>query len=709
MSSTTLNNQTEAPMSSPQPPVAKKIRKETKIHGEVLHDDFGWLREKTNPEVAQYLEAENAYTEAVLAPTKPLQDRLYKEMLSHIKETDESVPYKDGGHYYYVRTEEGKQYPIFCRRRADANGAYAHSDPEQIVIDQNELAKGEKFMQLGAFAPSDDGNWVAYSTDNTGFRQYTLQFKDLRTGELSAESIPKTGSVDWANDNKTVFYSVEDEAKRQYRVYRHVVGEDPANDKLIYEETDDRFDLGVGKSRSRKFLMMESASHTTSEVRYLLADDPTGEWKLVAARIADQEYYADHHGDRWYIRTNRSGRNFELASAPLDKPGRENWTVEVPHRPDVMIEAVDPFADFIVLVERKNGLRDLRIHDFRKGTTFTEDEPRVAFPEQMYTVTPMHNQEWNTYKLRYGYESPITPKSVYDYDVNTGTSALLKQTEVPGGFDRDNYQLERIWISARDGVQVPVTVFYGKTVRKDGTAPLYQYAYGSYGYPLPVSFSSNRLAMLDRGVVIALAHIRGGGDLGKPWHDQGRMMNKLNTFNDFIDVTEYLNKEKYCDPTRIAIEGGSAGGLLIGAVVNLRPELYKAVISKVPFVDVMNTMLDASLPLTVPEYEEWGNPNEREAFNYMRAYSPFDNLEAKQYPNMLVKTSFNDSQVMYWEPAKYVAKLRTLKPKDDLNLLLLHTNMAAGHGGASGRYDYLHEIALDYAFLLTQLGVEKAQ
>jgi oligopeptidase B len=709
MSSTILNSQTEASMSKPQPPIAKKIRKETKIHDEILADDYAWLREKTNPEVAQYLEAENAYTDAVLAPTKPLQGQLYKEMLSHLKETDESVPYKDGNHYYYVRTEEGKQYPIFCRRKADANGAYVASDPEQIVVDQNALASGEKFMQLGAFAPSDDGNWLAYSTDNTGFRQYTLHFKDLRTGELSAESIPKTGSVDWANDNKTVFYTVEDEAKRQYRVYRHVVGEDPANDTLIFEETDDRFDLGVGKSRSKRFLMMESASHTTSEVRYLNADTPTGEWKLMAPRIADQEYYADHHGDRWYIRTNRSGRNFELASAPLDRPARENWTVEVPHRPDVMIEAVDPFADFMVLVERKNGLRDLRIHDFRKGTTFSEDEARVAFPEQMYTVTPMHNQEWNTTKLRYGYESPITPKSVYDYDVNTGTSALLKQTEVPGGFDRDNYQLERIWISARDGVQVPVTVFYRKTVRKDATAPLYQYAYGSYGYPLPVSFSSNRLVMLDRGVVIALAHIRGGGDLGKPWHDQGRMMNKLNTFNDFIDVTEYLIKEKYCDPTRIAIEGGSAGGLLMGAVVNMRPELYKAVISKVPFVDVINTMLDASLPLTVPEYEEWGNPNQPDAYKYMRAYSPYDNLEAKQYPNMLVKTSFNDSQVMYWEPAKYVAKLRTLKPKDDQNLLLLHTNMAAGHGGASGRYDYLHEIALDYAFLLTQLGVEKTQ
>jgi oligopeptidase B len=709
MSTTILNSQSATPatVSASTPPVAKKVHKETPINGDVLVDDYAWLREKTNPDVAQYLEAENAYTDSVLAPTKPLQDTLYKEMLGHIKETDDSVPYKDGDFYYYVRTEQGKQYPIFCRRKAGADGSYTAANPEQVTVDQNELAKGEKFMQLGAYVPSDDGNWLAYSTDNTGFRQYTLHFKDLRTGKVSSESIPKTGSIDWANDNKTVFYTVEDAAKRQYRLYKHVVGEDPSKDKLIYEEKDEAFDVGVGKTRSRKFLVMEISSHTTSESRYIPADDPNAAWKQIAPRIANEEYYVDHRNDRWYIRSNKYGRNFSLVSAPLDKPGRENWKIEVPHRSDVMIEGVDAFADFIAVVERKNGVRDLRIHDFRKGDAFTDADKNVAFPEQMYLVSPVNNQEWKASKLRYSYESPITPKSIFDYDVNTATSKLLKQTEVPGGFDRNNYQLEFLWATARDGVKVPVTVFYRKGFKKDGTAPLYQYAYGSYGYPLPVNFSSNRLALLDRGVVVALAHIRGGGDLGKPWHDQGRMMNKMNTFNDFIDVTDFLIREKYADPKRIAIEGGSAGGLLMGAVVNMRPDLYKAVISKVPFVDVMNTMLDASLPLTVGEYEEWGNPNKPADYKYMRHYSPYDNLKSQVYPNMLVKTSFNDSQVMYWEPAKYVAKLRTLKPADDHNVLLLKTNMAAGHGGASGRYDYLHEIAFDYAFLLTQLGVEK--
>jgi oligopeptidase B len=710
MSTTILNSQTAMPVASaPTPPVAKKIHKETPINGDVLVDDYAWLREKANPEVAKYLEAENAYTESLLAPTKPLQDKLYKEMLSHIKETDDSVPYKDGDYYYYVRTEQGKQYPIFCRRKAAADGSYTTASPEQVTIDQNELAKGEKFMQLGAHVPSDDGNWLAYSTDNTGFRQYTLHFKDLRTGKVSSESIPKTGSVDWANDNKTVFYTVEDAAKRQYRLYKHTIGEDPSKDKLIYEEKDEAFDVGFGKTRSRKFLVMEISSHTTSESRYIPADDPNADWKQIAPRIANEEYYVDHRGDRWYIRANKYGRNFALVSAPVDNPGREHWKVEIPHRANVMIEGVDAFADFLTVVERKNGVRDLRIHDFRHGDAFTDSDKRVAFPEQMYLVSPVNNQEWKTSTLRYSYESPITPKSIFDYDVNTATSKLLKQTEVPGGFDRTNYQLELLWATARDGVKVPVTVFYRKGFKKDGTAPLYQYAYGSYGYPLPVNFSSNRLALLDRGVVIALAHIRGGGDLGKPWHDQGRMMNKLNTFNDFIDVTEFLIKEKYAEPNRIAIEGGSAGGLLMGAVVNMRPDLYHVVISKVPFVDVMNTMLDASLPLTVGEYEEWGNPNKPADYKYMRHYSPYDNLKSQVYPNMLVKTSFNDSQVMYWEPAKYVAKLRTLTPENDHNVLLLKTNMAAGHGGASGRYDYLHEIALDYAFLLTQLGAEHVQ
>ena len=686
----------------PAPPAAKQVPHLRDIHGEKMGDPFYWLINKSNPEVAAYLESENAYTDAILAPTSTLQQKLYKELVGHIKETDDSAPYKEDEHLYYTRTEAGKQYPIYCRRKDTANA------PEEIVLDQNELAKGEKFMGIGAYRPSDDGNWLAYSTDNTGFRQYVLYVKDLRSGQVSTEAIPKTGSIVWANDNKTLFYSVEDAAKRHYRIYRHLVGEDAAKDALVYQEADESFSVSVGKSRSGKYLFLEIGSHTTSEIRYMDAAHPTGEFKLFAPRIHEQEYYVDHRGDKFYIRTNRNGRTYEIASTPLNDTRRENWKVVAPVRPEVMLEDMELFKDYIVMVEREKGLIQLRVHDFRKdGDSYTGKETLAKFPEPTYDAFASQNHIWETSQLRYNYFSPITPNSVYEYDMEKHQSKLLKQQEVPGGFDRNNYLLERVYATARDGVKVPVTVFYRKGLKKDGSAPMYLYSYGSYGYPVPVNFSSNRLALLDRGIVIALAHIRGGGDLGKTWHDQGRMMKKMNTFNDFIDSADFLIIEKYCDPKRIAIEGGSAGGLLMGAVTNMRPELWKAVIAKVPFVDVLNTMLDESLPLTVGEFEEWGNPKKKEEYQYMRQYSPYDNMQAKPYPNMLVKTSFNDSQVMYHEPAKYVAKMRTLKPKDDHNVVLLKTNMAAGHGGASGRYDYLHEISLDYAFLLTQLGVER--
>ncbi|HEY6306888.1 MAG TPA: S9 family peptidase [Candidatus Angelobacter sp.] len=690
------SNNSGTPNPPPAPPVAKKVHTENRINGGDLVDDYAWLRNKSNPEVAQYLEAENAYADGIMKPTDALQQKLYDEMISHIKETDVNVPYRQAGYLYYSRWEKGKQYQIFARKKGSSEAA------EEITIDQNELAKGEKFMALGAYEPSDDANLLAYTTDNTGFRQYRLHVRDLRTGKDLADIAEKVGSVAWANDNQTLFYTVEeDKTKRQYRLYRHTVGTDPGKDDLVYEEKDERFNVGVQKSRSGKYLFLEIGSHTTSEVRYLDASTPAGDWKLIATRQQDVEYYTDHLGDRFYIRTNDKGRNFRLVSAPANAPGKENWKEVVPVRADVMLTDFEPFQDFYVLVERENGLPELTV-----VTLATGEKKRISYPEPVYTAFPQVNREYKTQLFRYSYQSLVTPPSVFDYDVEKHSSTLLKQTEVPGGYDASKYASERVWATAKDGVKTPISVIYRKDLKKaDGSNPLYVYGYGSYGFSLFDTFSSARLSLLDRGMVMAYVHIRGGGEMGKAWHDAGRMMNKMNTFTDFIACTEYLAANKYGARGKIAIEGGSAGGLLMGAVTNLRPDLFKVVLSHVPFVDVMNTMLDASLPLTVPEYEEWGNPNEKKAYDYMLQYSPYDNLRKAAYPAMLVKTSFNDSQVMYWEPAKYTAKLRTLKT--DGNVLLLKTNMAAGHGGSSGRYDRFKEVAFDYAFMLTQLGVEK--
>ncbi|WP_158748185.1 S9 family peptidase [Acidobacterium sp. S8] len=679
-------------------PLAKPRRTETTLHGHTLVDDYGWLRDKESSETIAYLEAENAYTAAVLDPTKELQDTLYREMLSHIKETDISVPFRDGDYWYYTRTEEGQQYPIYCRKQDSLDA------PEGVILDVNELAKGESFMALGGMTVSDDGNLLAYSFDNKGFRQYTLRVKDLRTGEVLPEQVERTGSVVWAADNKTIFYTVEDEEqKRQYQLYRHTLGVSHAQDVLVYEETDERFNIGAGRTRDDKYIVLESGSHTTSEARFLDAETPDATFRLIAKRRENIEYYIDHRNGKFFIRANDTGRNFRLVTAPVENPDTDNWTEVIPHRAEVMLEEVDLFAQFYVACERRDGLEHMRVLRFAGDGTETQSVQEIAFPEPVYSAHPHVNRVFDTTKFRYAYQSLVTPSSAYEYDVMTGESTLLKQLEVPGEFDRTLYASERLFAVAPDGVKVPVSVVYRKDRFEGGKNPLYLYGYGSYGYSLPVGFNSNRLSLLDRGFVIAYAHIRGGGDLGKPWHDAGRLMQKLNTFTDFIAVAQHLTASGYGDPTRVAIEGGSAGGLLMGTVTNMRPDLFRAVISHVPFVDVMNTMLDASLPLTVPEYEEWGNPNEKEAFDYMLGYSPYDNLEAKSYPAMLVKTSLYDSQVMYWEPAKYVAKLRTLKT--DNNSLLLHTNMTAGHGGASGRYDYLKEIAMDYAFLLRELDV----
>jgi oligopeptidase B len=675
------------------PPVAKKIHTENHINGGDLVDDYRWLREKSNPEVAQYLEAENAYTAAIMSPTEALQKKLYEEMLSHVKETDVNVPYKDGEYFYYSRWEAGKQYQIFCRKKGSVEAA------ERVTVDVNELAKGEKFMSLAAYTVSDDGNLLAYSTDNTGFRQYRLHVRDLRTGKDLPDIAEKTGSVVWAADNQTLFYTVEDPAKRHYRLYRHKVGTDTKSDDLVYEEKDERFSVSASRTRSRKYILLDSSSHTTSEARFLEAANPTGEWKLIAPREQDIEYDAEHLGDQFYIRTNDKGRNFRLVAAPVNDPGKKNWKEIVPVRENVMLSDVLAFQDFYVLVERENALPQLTVVSLSNGA-----KQRINYPEPVYTAFPQLNREYKTKYFRYSYQSFITPPSVFDYEVENHTSKLLKQNEVPGGYDPSKYKSERVWAVARDGAKIPVSVVYRSDLKKaDGSNPVYVYAYGSYGSSTPVTFSGSRLSMLDRGVVMAYAHIRGGGEMGKPWHDAGRMMNKMNTFTDFVDSTEYLVANKYGARDKIAIEGGSAGGLLMGAVTNLRPDLFKVVVTHVPFVDVMNTMLDASLPLTVGEYEEWGNPNEKAAYDYMVKYSPYDNLKKTAYPAILVKTSFNDSQVMYWEPAKYVAKLRTLKT--DNHVLLLKTNMAAGHGGSSGRYDALKETSFDYAFMLTQLGI----
>lgn len=688
---TTLPLEAADTASAPAPPIAKKVPKATEINGHKLVDNYFWLRDKTNPEVKAYLDAENAYTDSVMKPTEPLQKKLYDELLGRVKETDVDVPYKYGDYFYYSRTEAGKQYPIRCRRQGSMDS------PEQVVLDVNELAKAQPFMSVAAYEVSDDGNLLAYSTDNTGFRQYTLAVKDLRTGKLLSDHIEKTGSVAWASDSKTVFYTVEDSAKRQYRLYRHSVGTSGPND-LVYEEKDARFSVEAFKTRSKAYIFLISGSHTTSEARYIPADQPLAAWKVIEPRRQDIEYYPDHNGDFFYIRVNDTGRNYRLVKAPVSAPGKANWQEVIPHRPSVMLDDTDFFKNYYVTYEREHGLPQISVADLQSGRS-----RRLTFPEPAYVTLPYVNREYDTTKFRYNYQSFVTPQSIYEYDMATGDAALLKRKEVPGGYDATSYQVEQLYATAPDGAKVPISVVYLKGKKLDGAGPLYLYAYGSYGISIDITFNSNIFSLVDRGVVYAVAHPRGGGEMGKTWHDAGRMMRKKNTFTDFVTCADYLLGKGYGSKDKLVIEGGSAGGLLMGAVTNMRPDLFKAVIAKVPFVDVMNTMLDESLPLTVTEFEEWGNPKEKPAFDYMLSYSPYDNIQSKAYPNMLVKTSFNDSQVMYWEPAKYVAKMRVTR--SDHNTLILKTNMGAGHGGASGRYDRLHEAAFDYAFILNQVGI----
>ncbi|HVS81524.1 MAG TPA: S9 family peptidase [Pyrinomonadaceae bacterium] len=676
-----------------QPPATEKKPKITEINGDKLVDNYFWLREKSNPAVISHLEAENAYTAAAMKPTEALQDKLYNEILSHIKQTDENVPYRWGDYFYYTRTKEGLQYPIFCRKHQTLDAA------EQIILDVNELAKGQKFMSVGSFAPSDDGNLLAYSTDNTGYRQYTLQVKNLRTGGLFPEKIERVDDLAWATDNKTLFYVTEDAVtKRNDKMFRHVLGSDKYD--LVYEEKDELFDIGVGRTRDKAMIGLDAVSKTSTETRYIPANNPNAEWKVIIPRQPDHEYDVEHRGDLFYIRTNKGAKNFRVVTAPVSDPSEKNWKEFVAHRPAVKIEGVDLFADHAVLSEWENGLQQIEIIDFK-----TNKRHRVEFPEPVYSAGLSANREFKTTVLRYNYQSLVTPSSVFDYDMNTRKATLMKQTEVPGGFDKANYKSERVFATAADGTKIPMSVVYRRSVKLDGSAPMLLYGYGSYGIPIPPSFSASRLALLDRGVVYVIGHIRGGGEMGEPWRDAGRMMTKMNTFTDFIACAEHLTKQKYTSSDRLVIQGGSAGGLLMGAVTNMRPDLFKAVVAQVPFVDVINTMLDASLPLTTSEYIEWGNPNEKPAYDYMKKYSPYDNVHKANYPAMLVKVSLNDSQVPYWEGTKLVAKLRDYKT--DRNPLLLKVNMGAGHGGASGRYDAYHETAFDYAFMLWQVGITK--
>jgi oligopeptidase B len=676
------------------PPVAPKNQHREVRHGATVNDEYFWLREKTNPKVREYLEAENAYTEAMTKGLKPFEDALYKEMLGRIKQTDLSVPTPRRGYFYYSRTEEGKQYPIQCRRKGNMQA------PEEILLDLNELAKDHKFVSLGGFQLSDDQNLLAYTIDYTGFRQYALRVKDLRTGQTLPDSAERITSLEWAGDNKTLFYVTEDAVtKRSDKMYRHVLGS-PKFDE-IYNEKDELYDIGVGKTRDLKYLALQIESKDTAEVRYLRADRPADSFTVLLPREKGHRYYLDHREGLFYIRTNKPGHNFAIVTAPVSDPSPKNWKTFVAHRENVRIHDIDVFRDFAVSVEKSDALNQLRVYDFKSGAWKS-----ITYPEPVYSVFPSSTPDYESPTYRYNYQSFITPSSVYDYEVASGKSTLLKRQEVLGAYDPSQYASERLWATARDGVKVPISIVYKKGLQRDGRSPLFLYGYGSYGIGTPATFSSNRVSLLDRGMAYAIAHIRGGDEMGEQWREDGMLMKKKNTFYDFIDCAEYLVQQKWTSKDRLVIEGGSAGGLLMGAVVNMRPDLFKAVHSAVPFVDVMNTMMDATLPLTVGEYLEWGNPNEKDAYDYMKSYSPYDNLEKRAYPAILVTTSFNDSQVMYWEPAKYVARLRTLKT--DNNPLLLKIKMdPAGHGGASGRYDRLHDTAFEYAWLLSQVGITK--
>ncbi len=680
----------------PDPPVARVIAKTDTMHGDVRVDNYFWLRDRQNPEVISYLEAENRYSDSVMAPTRELQETLYQEMLGRIKQTDLSVPDRVGPYFYYTRTEEGKQYEILARRRGSLDA------PEEVVLDLNQLAEGKRYFRLGANSVSPDHRMVAFSIDTTGSERFTLMVKNLETGEILPERVDSLGfGATWAADNRTLFYTRTDEANRPDRIFRHTLGTSPSQDQMVFHEPDVLFRVGVYRTKDDKYLVISSGSFTTSEAWVAPADRPGEQFRVVSPRQKDLLYSVSHQDGRFVIRTNADGaNNFKLATAPESDPSRANWRDLVPHRETVLLEGFDVFRDHLVLYERTNALRQIRVRDIRSN-----NEHVIAFEEPVYTASPGSNPEYDTNMLRLGYQSMVTPYSVYDYNMATRQRELRKQNEVLGGYDPSQYATERTWARASDGTMVPISLVYKKPLVRDGSRPMLLYAYGSYGSSTDPTFSSGNLSLLNRGVVFAIAHIRGGQEMGRSWYDQGKMLNKRNTFTDFIASAEHLVRERYTSSERLAIRGGSAGGLLMGVVVNMRPDLFKVVVADVPFVDVINTMADASIPLTAGEWEQWGNPANEAEYRYMLSYSPYDNVERKAYPTMLVTTGLNDPRVAYWEPAKWVARLRTMKT--DSNPLILRTNMGAGHGGSSGRYDALRETAFRYAFILHHLGIDR--
>lgn len=672
------------------PPLAARKPKVVGLHHDKIEDAYFWLREKSNPEVIKYLKAENAYTAAVMSPFQALEDSLYREMLGRIKQTDVSAPYWQRGYWLYVRTEEGKQYPIFCRRKETLDAA------EEVVLDLNKLAQGRKFMAVAGFEYSDDNSMLAYSTDINGHRDYNFHLKKLMTGEEIKTPIGKVAAVAWAADNRTLYFVTENKAKRAYRLWRYSLGEKKPTP--IYEERDELFNLGLARSRDRKYLFLVSESSRATEFRFLPADKPKGEWTVLAPRRKEMRYYAEHRDGVFYLRTNDGAKEYRVKTAPVATPGVEHWKEFIAAVPGITIEDFEPFAKHAIVITRREGLTRFGVMDFA-----TKETKTIELPEPAYLASDDENPEFSTSVFRFHYESPVTPTCIFEYDIATGNKKLLKQTEILGGYDPAKYIVERVHVKVANGTEIPLDIVRRKDVAIDGRAPCWLYGYGSYGISIDPAFSGNVISLLDRGLIFAIAHIRGGGELGEAWHDDGRMMTKKNTFTDFAACGDYLVERKYTANDRMLIQGRSAGGLLIGATINLRPDLARVAILDVPFVDVLNTMSDPSLPLTTEEYIEWGNPNVKAEYDYLKTYSPYDNIAAKDYPTMLLFTSLNDSQVPYWEAAKFAAKMRT--NRTDKNPLLFKINLDAGHGGSSGRFDRLREVAFEYAFGLAALGL----
>ncbi len=674
-----------------RPPLAKIIPTKLEKFDDVRTDNYFWLNDRENPEVIDYLNKENQYYQEMTAHTKAFQKELFEEMKARIKEDDQSVPYLYNGYYYITRFELGSDYPIYSRKKGSL------SANEEIMFNCNELAKGHKYFQLGGLSISSDNQFVAFALDTVGRRIYTVQIKNLITGEIFADTIENTsGDSTWANDNQTLFYTRQDEKTlRSDKVFKHKLNTDATNDILVYFEKDDTYSVEVTKEKSKKYIVISSSSTMTTEFRTLLADNPEGEFTIFQKRVRGLEYDIAHFGEYFYVLTNKDeATNFKLMKTPELATAKENWVDIIAHREDVLIEDIDIFRDFLVVTERFNGLNTIRIMPWSG-----EGEYYLPFESETYTAYTSTNVDFDTDILRYGYQSMATPSSIIDFNMKTKAKEIMKEQQVLGGtFDKNNYTEERVWATATDGTKVPISMVYRKELKKDGTNPLLQYAYGSYGYSMDATFSSTRLSLLDRGFIFAIAHIRGGEDLGRQWYEDGKLLKKKNTFTDFIDCSKFLIAEKYTSPMHLYAEGGSAGGLLMGAIANRAPELYNGIIAQVPFVDVMTTMLDDTIPLTTGEYDEWGNPNVKKYYNYMKSYSPYDNVKAQEYPTMYISTGLHDSQVQYWEPAKWVAKLRALKT--DSNVIYLDTNMDAGHGGASGRFEALKELAKEFTFLL---------